>query len=73
MPATETAMSALERNWGMVDRALEEVDELDDLHEQTKILNKHFGADFKIHPKEDKSESNANKSRLTLSHTPRGA
>lgn len=53
--------------------ALEEVDELDDLHEQTKILNKHFGADFKIHPKEDKSESNANKSRLTLSHTPRGA
>ena len=53
--------------------ALEEVDELDDLHEQTKILNTHFGADFKIHPKEDKSESNANKSRLTLSHTPRGA
>ena len=27
MPATETAMSALERNWGMVDRALEDVDD----------------------------------------------
>ena len=27
MSATETAMSALERNWGMVDRALEDVDD----------------------------------------------
>ena len=28
MSATETAMSALERNWGMVDRALEDVDDV---------------------------------------------
>ena len=27
MSATETAMSALERNWSMVDRALEDVDD----------------------------------------------
>ena len=27
MSATETAMTALERNWGMVDRALEDVDD----------------------------------------------
>ena len=27
MSATETALSALERNWGMVDRALEDVDD----------------------------------------------
>lgn len=27
MSATETAMSALERNWGMVDKALEDVDD----------------------------------------------
>ena len=27
MSATETAMSALERNWGMVDRALEDMDD----------------------------------------------
>ena len=27
MSATETAMSALERNWGMVDRALDDVDD----------------------------------------------
>ena len=26
MSATETALSALERNWGMVDKALEDVD-----------------------------------------------
>ena len=26
MSATETAMSALERNWGMVDRALEDME-----------------------------------------------
>ena len=27
MSATETALSALERNWGMVDKALEDVDD----------------------------------------------
>lgn len=27
MPATDTAITALERNWGMVDRALEDVDD----------------------------------------------
>jgi hypothetical protein len=27
MSATESALTALERNWGMVDRALEDVDD----------------------------------------------
>ena len=27
MPATDTVMAALERNWGMVDRALDGMDE----------------------------------------------
>lgn len=39
--------------------ALEEVDQLDDLHEQTKILEKHFGEAFPI-ANETVNENNAN-------------
>lgn len=39
--------------------ALEEVDQLDDLHEQTKILEKHFGTAFPI-ANETVTENNAN-------------
>ena len=41
MSATETAMSALERNWGMVDKALEGVDDAmlgDRLNEESNSM-----------------------------------
>lgn len=47
--------------------ALEEVDQLDDLHAQTQILNKYFGRDFEIHPKDNGNNSkNANNKSAAL-------
>lgn len=56
---SKTIGTKLKNKLQVLNEALEEVDQLDDLHEQTKILEKHFGEEFPV-ANETVAENNAN-------------